>query len=82
MLTTTTPLDRLRTALQDGGTVPPDLIEPLGDLLNQLDHATGAADRAVTRYPDVADVAKRSAYRAASLDVVLDAFARLREWRR
>jgi len=71
---TTTRLDRLRAALQGGGTIPPDLIEPLRDLLGQLDYATGAADR----YPDAAEVAKRSAYCEAGLDVVLDAYARLR----
>jgi len=54
------------------------LIEPLCDLLNQLDFATGSADRAAEHFPHAADVAKRSAYRAASLDMVLDAFARLR----
>jgi len=66
----TAPTTRLHTALQ-GGPIPPDLIEPLRDLLNQLDHATGAAD-----------VAKRSAYCEATLTGVLDAFARLRVLRR
>ena len=55
-----TPLDRLRAALKSGGTIPPDLIEPLRDLLGQLGHATGAADRAAEHYPDAAEVAKRS----------------------
>lgn len=55
-----------------------DLITPLRDLLTWLDHATGSAARAAERYPSPSDVARRSAYRAAGLDVVLDAFARLR----
>jgi len=54
--------------------IPPDLIKPLRNLLGQLDHATGAAER----YPNAAEVTRRSAYREASLDVVLDAYARLR----
>lgn len=77
-LTTTTQLDRLRAALP-GGTIPEDSIEPLRDLLHQLDFATGVADRATKRYPDAADVAKRTAYCAAGLDVVPNAFARLRD---
>ena len=72
------PARRLHAALQGGGIIPSDLIEPLRNLLGQLDHATGAVDRAAEHYPDAVDVAKRSAYREASLDVVLGAFARLR----
>jgi len=77
LATTATSPNRLHAALQGGG-IPPDLIEPLRDLLDQLDHATGAADRVAERYPDAPDVAKRSAYHEASLDVVLGAYARLR----
>jgi len=79
MPTTTTPLDRLRTALRGGDPVPPDLVQPLRDLLDQLDYATGSAARAAEHYPDAADVAKRSAYCEGSLYVVLDVYARLRD---
>jgi hypothetical protein len=53
------------------------LIQPLRDLLDQFDYATGAADRAAARYPDSADVAKSSAYCEGSLNAVLGTHARL-----